>query len=67
MLQSKQVSHVRQAVQTLFNEDPDIHVSIKGDTVQYEIVIYAPGVPNVGRGASLSAALQHLKQRNRIQ
>ena len=66
MLQSNHVSRVRQVVQSLFNEEPDIHVSIKGSTVLYEIAVYAPGAANVGRGASLSAALQHLKQINRI-
>lgn len=58
MLKPAEVQRVVTAVITCFGEEPDIFASIKSGVVQYEIVIYAPQVSNVGRGASLFSALE---------
>lgn len=60
----KEASLVSEEVKKLFGHAPDIHVRYRSGAIICEVQVFAPRCQNVGRGETLRAALQHLKEVN---
>jgi len=66
LLSKKDADAAVREVQAVFNEPPAIYLQYHQGAPLYEVVIFAPNVNNVGRGNTLKAAVDHLKQRNNM-